>query len=619
MADTQSARFDGQAQNASATQEPFASEQYPEHQEYAPRGDEQFQSQQHLHGMPSFDASQFSNEQDATPTSAAPAFERGLASTSPVTSGAAPASYFSSFTGDGGFPAHPPFDSQVHMASQATSMMDNRQQFDTTLDAYQPAQATGRRQRVECEDGEEAPSRKKTRKSDAAKGNRLAKACDGCSRRKIKCDDARPCKGCTDLNIPCTSTREAKRRGPENKVARAIKEAGLIQAPITHVDAPAHSVKPVNGFSLQNYGREMDPILSQVALEAAHHFFNEVHSIYPFLNESFLAGDLASKIENESIKGLIAVIVYVGVAASRSHFTKRSQELELGEIVDLEKYCEDIALQRFARALYTAPTLHDIYAMFYIGLARQYTHMHAEASRLFVVSLVALGQMKSAEALIHPDLLATNDTTGLALAILERFNIAQLEGIQLDQITKSIATAGDHSFAPGDLVTAAIALNSDNSGTEAWLSAMQTCSEAEKQLGAEYGKDLRHDIHQVQKRLDILLVYIEAIKKMRLKWEGGQDEMDRLQQHFIQLFKVMNRENSAAFSFAKVFKLDAIITKLHDEHLTNPLPIPQPFIDELSYFGPAAAKFAEDTESFLSIDHFWAEFERIGPRLVVIS
>lgn len=55
---------------------------------------------------------------------------------------------------------------------------------------------------------------------------RLRRACDMCSMRKVKCDDANmPCRPCRELGVDCTFNRETKRRGPPNKHAEAAKAA----------------------------------------------------------------------------------------------------------------------------------------------------------------------------------------------------------------------------------------------------------------------------------------------------------------------------------------------------------------------------------------------------------
>lgn len=58
--------------------------------------------------------------------------------------------------------------------------------------------------------------------------NRLRKACDSCSIRKVKCDESGPpCRACSNLDIPCTFERPSRRRGPPNRHAEMIKRRRL--------------------------------------------------------------------------------------------------------------------------------------------------------------------------------------------------------------------------------------------------------------------------------------------------------------------------------------------------------------------------------------------------------
>ncbi|OBT57007.1 hypothetical protein VE04_03114 [Pseudogymnoascus sp. 24MN13] len=63
---------------------------------------------------------------------------------------------------------------------------------------------------------------------EAQKGNRLRKACDSCSIRKVKCDEAGPpCRACAALEIPCTFERPTRRPGPATRHPGSIKRRRL--------------------------------------------------------------------------------------------------------------------------------------------------------------------------------------------------------------------------------------------------------------------------------------------------------------------------------------------------------------------------------------------------------
>merc|ERR1712093_669372 len=86
------------------------------------------------------------------------------------------------------------------------------------------------------------------------KGNRLRKACDSCSTRKVKCDESGPpCRACAALDIPCTFERPSRRRGPPNRHAEAIKRRRLEESP--HISgqstpsSPTHAAQALAALS----------------------------------------------------------------------------------------------------------------------------------------------------------------------------------------------------------------------------------------------------------------------------------------------------------------------------------------------------------------------------------
>ncbi|ELQ39327.1 hypothetical protein OOU_Y34scaffold00502g3 [Pyricularia oryzae Y34] len=104
------------------------------------------------------------------------------------------------------------------------------------------------------------------------KQTRLRRACDMCSARKVKCDEAGPpCKPCSSLNVECTYRREMKRRGPPNKHAEAARakrvrlepnpgwnnspETPAVAAPASASPEVSQSTAPVTGAQQANQGQ----------------------------------------------------------------------------------------------------------------------------------------------------------------------------------------------------------------------------------------------------------------------------------------------------------------------------------------------------------------------------
>ena len=113
-------------------------------------------------------------------------------------------------------------------------------------------------------------------KKKGAQGPRLRKACDSCSKRKVKvsstsypkleastsnkirsqCDEtARPCRACASLDIPCTYERPSRRRGPRNRHADAIRAGQIHSSPQGFTNSgpssPTHAAQTLASLSQQ--------------------------------------------------------------------------------------------------------------------------------------------------------------------------------------------------------------------------------------------------------------------------------------------------------------------------------------------------------------------------------
>src|SRR5690242_7005435 len=60
----------------------------------------------------------------------------------------------------------------------------------------------------------------------------IAKACDACRRRKVKCNGQQPCSGCISANLPCAYDSPRKQGG--NRGARAVVLNELREAQVKH-------------------------------------------------------------------------------------------------------------------------------------------------------------------------------------------------------------------------------------------------------------------------------------------------------------------------------------------------------------------------------------------------
>ncbi|KAF2402310.1 hypothetical protein EJ06DRAFT_333046 [Trichodelitschia bisporula] len=133
-----------------------------------------------------------------------------------------------------------------------------------------------------------------------AKSKRLGRACDACSRRKVKCGEEVPCKNCVELDIECTFQRPTKRRGPVNRVVEEIKRQRM------------DGVDLHEGFVSGQFQLSIEAI-------APHHlvhrllfdFFTYIYPIYPFPHEHLVLDRFNKRedLQSRTFLGLIAAVV----------------------------------------------------------------------------------------------------------------------------------------------------------------------------------------------------------------------------------------------------------------------------------------------------------------------
>ncbi|KAF2102310.1 hypothetical protein NA57DRAFT_73740 [Rhizodiscina lignyota] len=158
--------------------------------------------------------------------------------------------------------------------------------------------------------------------------NRLRKACDSCSIRKVKCDEqGPPCRACANLDIPCTFDRPSRRRGPPNRHAEAIKrrrlEADEPSGP-SSPSSPTHAAQALAALSSVPTTMSAESICSLDVVERMiADFFTYVHPLAPFPHETTFMQAFRRRddVHNRYFVALIAAMVGALVAA----FPKRSR------------------------------------------------------------------------------------------------------------------------------------------------------------------------------------------------------------------------------------------------------------------------------------------------------
>ncbi|KAK2043395.1 hypothetical protein LZ31DRAFT_468279 [Colletotrichum somersetense] len=247
---------------------------------------------------------------------------------------------------------------------------------------------------------------------------RLRRACDMCSQRKVKCDEAGPpCRPCAELNVECTFNRQLKRRGPPNKHAEAARaarrqriEPGMspttaaaaftsYPSAVTPSPSPHNAAQALVSIAEGPAARlDAESIAPLPILELlVDDFFTYIHPLAPFPHEPTFRHSFANREDrtNPEFLGLLASMIAALVASfprsARQHLkTQHSTHLFPRAIVMIER-CRDIALDtRGAHWPLKQPkTLDDAATSYFLGLAAGYTfqmtryrYFHAECLSL---------------------------------------------------------------------------------------------------------------------------------------------------------------------------------------------------------------------------------------------
>nr|OQO24590.1 hypothetical protein B0A51_09001 [Rachicladosporium sp. CCFEE 5018] len=161
----------------------------------------------------------------------------------------------------------------------------------------------------------------------AQKANRLRKACDSCSIRKVKCDEAGPpCRACAALDIPCTFERPTRRRGPPNRHAEAIKRQRMEDgraASTSGASAPPSPTHAAQALAALSANISSQPLTAESICPLdtldllIDDFFTYIHPLTPFPHEpSFReAWRHREDLSNKSFLALLASMIGALVAS----------------------------------------------------------------------------------------------------------------------------------------------------------------------------------------------------------------------------------------------------------------------------------------------------------------
>ncbi|KAI9643210.1 hypothetical protein NHQ30_007826 [Ciborinia camelliae] len=251
---------------------------------------------------------------------------------------------------------------------------------------------------------------------ETPKGNRLRKACDSCSIRKVKCDESGPpCRACAALDIPCTFERPSRRRGPPNRHAEAIKKRRL-ESPggaYSSPTSPSNVAATLASFS-SHAVLSAESILPLNTLELCiDDFFTYIHPLAPFPHEpSFrLAFKSREDLQNPSFLALVASMVGILVASfprkPRLHLKAQHREHLFPNSLALVERCHKVAVEaRGAGYLDKNLSVYDAATSYFLGLSGAYTFNWRQC-RLYFGETLNIIRMLGAHRTKNTNMMAT--------------------------------------------------------------------------------------------------------------------------------------------------------------------------------------------------------------------
>ncbi|KAG9877308.1 hypothetical protein KCV05_g21784, partial [Aureobasidium melanogenum] len=221
------------------------------------------------------------------------------------------------------------------------------------------------------------------------KANRLRKACDSCSIRKVKCDESGPpCRACAALDIPCTFERPSRRRGPPNRHAEAIKRRRLEESPhISGQSTPSSPTHAAQALAALSSHPTHPPISAESICDIqtldllVNDFFTYIHPLCPFPHEpSFReAWKRREDYNNRAFLALLSSMVAALVASfprkPRLYLKAQRRELDFPNHMALVLKCQKVCADARGPGYLDNENLsvHDAATSYFLGLSACYT------------------------------------------------------------------------------------------------------------------------------------------------------------------------------------------------------------------------------------------------------
>ncbi|KAL8950094.1 MAG: hypothetical protein Q9222_003858, partial [Ikaeria aurantiellina] len=263
----------------------------------------------------------------------------------------------------------------------------------------QPQQLSA--ERHSSPDGQTLPGKNKKK---GVQGPRLRKACDACSKRKVKCDEqGPPCKACATLSIPCTFARPSRRRGPRNRHADAIKDQ-LLNPTVHHHNgsgpaSPTYAAQTLASLAQQPV-LSADSICPPPLLERfVDDYFKYVHPLVPVPHEPSFRAALAARedLNNSNFLALLASMIGCLVASFPRRPRQHIQDLRMEGLFPnsnaLIERCRRTAIEaRGLTYLDRQQTVDDAIIAYLQGLIGAYS-FNWDACRLYMGQCVTISRV----------------------------------------------------------------------------------------------------------------------------------------------------------------------------------------------------------------------------------
>lgn len=235
------------------------------------------------------------------------------------------------------------------------------------------------------------------------KANRLRKACDSCSIRKVKCDESGPpCRACAALDIPCTFDRPSRRRGPPNRHAEAIKKRRLEGSPNNM--SPSSPSSPTNAAHALAALSSHPPLSAEsiAPLDTIEHFINDyftyIHPLCPFPHEPSFRESFRRR-EDYNNRPFLALLASM-IAALVSSFPRKPRLVLKAQgrqglfpnHMSLIHRCQQICAAARGPALLERDdlTVYDAATSYLIGLSHAYIFRWRPARLYFAEALAII-------------------------------------------------------------------------------------------------------------------------------------------------------------------------------------------------------------------------------------